>query len=362
MTPSIHDTVHSVRAPRRTAPRFLRCAATPLLLTLSIGAAVAGVSGPTLLKIPGGAHGLGFDDLGFSHTLDRVLVPAAQTGNLVLVDPADDALQVLRGVAPAGGGDHDAGTTSSSYGMGLLFASDRPQQQLLAVDPKTGKVLARIALAGQPDYVRYVAPLHQVWVTEPHNKQIERFAVSAGATTPSLRRLGAVPVPHGPESLLIDTADGMAFTNQWQNHTLAIPLNDLHAMQVWPNTCRGSRGLALDAMRHTLFVGCAEGKVVALDLARHGAVIASAPTGKGVDIIAWNPRLDHLYVSAALSATLTVLSFDGRQLLPLQTLPAALHSHCVATDGRSMVYACDPGAGALLVYRDAAGGGGTAGR
>ena len=332
----------------------LRHAVVPLLLALSITAAGAATSPPTLLKISGGAHGLGFDDIGFSHTLDRVLVPAAQTGNLVLVDPAGNRLTVLHDITPGdadAGAHHDAGTTSSSYGLGMLFASDHPQQQLLAVDPHSGKVLARIALAGQPDYVRYVAPLQQVWVTEPHAKQIERFAVTAGAA-PAFRRLGAVPVPHGPESLLIDSANGMAYSNQWQDHTVVIPLADPHVAGVWPNTCKGSRGLALDSAQHTLFVGCAEGKVVALDLARNGAVIASAPTGKGVDIIAWNPALDHLYAPGAIAKTLTVLGYDGHALRVLQTLPAAARSHCVTTDGRDKAYVCDPGAGALLVYRD----------
>lgn len=344
----------SPRSGQGDAMKLLRLAAMPLLLTLSIATACAATSSPALMKIPGGAHGLSFDDIGFSHTLNRVLVPAAQTGNLVLVDPADNRLTVLHDVTPSdagAGGHHDAGTTSSSYGLGMLFASDHPQQQLLAVDPHSGKVLARIALAGQPDYVRYVAQLQQVWVTEPHAKQIERFAVTAGAK-PAFRRVGVVPVPHGPESLLIDNATGMAYSNQWQNHTVVIPLTHPHVANVWPNTCKGSRGLALDGAQHTLFVGCAEGKVVALDLARNGAVISSAPTGMGVDIIAWNPVLHHLYAPGAISKTLTVLSFNGAKLQQLQVLPAATRSHCVTTDGRSMVYVCDPNAGALLVYRD----------
>ena len=92
--------------------------------------------------------------------------------------------------------------------------------------------------------------------------------------------------------------------------------------------------------------------MVALDLARNGAVIADAHTGKGVDIIAWNPMLDHLYAPGAIAKTLTVLGFDGHTLRVLQTLPAAARSHCVTTDGRRKIYVCDPGAGGLLVYRD----------
>ncbi len=329
-----------------------RCLPGLLALLLPLVAAAA-TPATTLLRIPGGTRGLGFDDLGYIAALDRVVVPAAQTGRLVLVDPRHDTLRVLPPITPVGSArpGHDAGTTSADYGQGLLLASDHPQQALLAVDPATGAVLARAALAAQPDYVRYVAPLHQVWVTEPHAKQIERFALRGGAH-PVLRRLRAVAVAHGPESLVIDDAAGMAYTNQWRGHTLALPLRDPQAMKVWPNGCTGSRGLALDAARHTLFVGCAEGKVVALDT-RDGHVVARAPVGAGVDIIAWNPRLGHLYAPGARSATLTVLGYDGHALTRLATVPTAAHAHCVTTDGRHQAYVCDPGAGALLVYRDA---------
>ncbi len=333
---------------RTTAPlaRTL-IAATALICS---GAAVAAT---TLLKIPGGEHGLGFDDLGYAPALGRVLVPAAQSGALVLVDPANDALKVLPHIAPGTTGpDHDdAGTTSADYGEGLLFASDHANMAVVAVDPQTGAVVARAQLAGGPDYVRYVAPLQQVWVSEPHLKQIERFAVTAGAH-PALARVGAVSVPGGPESLVIDVARGQAYSNEWKDHTVAISLEHPQVTAHWANSCEGSRGLALDAAGHTLFVGCKEGKVVALDLDHAGKIEASAKVGAGVDIIAWNPALHHVYAPGAISATMSVLDFSGGALKTVATVPTAAHAHCVATDGKSVAYVCDPGAGALIVYRD----------
>ncbi|EQD27748.1 YVTN beta-propeller repeat-containing protein, partial [mine drainage metagenome] len=151
---------------------------------------------------------------------------------------------------------------------------------------------------------------------------------------------------------LIDAGTGMAYTNQWRDHTLAIPLRDPHVAARWPNTCTGSRGLALDAAQHTLFVGCQEGKVVALDLDANGRIIASAPVGAGVDIIAWNPLLRHLYAPGAISATMTVLGYDGHGFTARASVPTATHAHCVTTDARHQAYVCDPGAGALLLYRD----------
>ncbi|HVB84110.1 MAG TPA: hypothetical protein VND63_04445 [Rhodanobacteraceae bacterium] len=336
----------------RAAPSrhpFLLAAAVALALATTAAAGAA----TTLLKIPGGAHGLGFDDLGYAPALGRVLVPAAQSGALVLVDPANDALRVLADVVPAGAAvsGHDAGTTSADYGEGLLFASDHAHMAVVAVDPRTGAVVARAQLAGGPDYVRYVAPLHQVWVSEPHLKQIERFSVTAGAH-PMLARVGAISVPGGPESLVIDATRGQAYSNEWKDHTVTISLKHPQVTARWANSCEGSRGLALDAAGHTLFVGCKEGKVVALDLDHAGRIEASAKVGAGVDIIAWNPVLHHVYAPGAVSATMSVLDFSGGALKTVATVPTAAHAHCVATDGKSVAYVCDPGAGALIVYRD----------
>jgi len=309
---------------------------------------------PKVLQLSSGA--LGFDDLGYAPALHRVLVPAAQSGDLVLIDPLTQQLHRWKHVVPSGSGTdrEDAGTTSADTGMGLIFISDHADREVVALSERSHRPVARAKLASGPDYVRYVAPLKQVWVTEPGKAQIERFGVRGGAH-PALVRLGAVAVPGGPESLVIDAARGVAYTNQWRDHTLEIPLQDPHVSAHWANTCHGSRGLALDAHDGVLLVGCKEGKVVALSPSAGGKVLGHAATGAGVDIIAWNPALRHVYAPGARSATLTVLHMDAAgKMKKVATAPAAPHAHCVTTDGRRHAYVCDPGAGAILVYTDRA--------
>ena len=336
---------------------------TGLLAMLLCGAVAVSAAA----KVPQGAlprqviplgHGTGldFDDMGYAASLHRVLVPAAQSGDLVLIDPATQRIQRWKHVVPSGSGRdrEDAGTTSASAGMGLIFVSDHRDREVVALSDRTHRPVARAKLASGPDYVRYVAPLRQVWVTEPGKAQIERFAVHGGPH-PTLQRIGAVPVKGGPESLVIDAGRGVAYTNEWKDHTLEISLHAPHVTARWPNTCQGSRGLALDAADGVLLVGCKEGKVVALKPSAGGKVLGHAQTGAGVDIIAWNRHLRHVYAPGARSATLTVLHMgaDG-QLAKVATAPAARHAHCVATDGHSHAYVCDPGAGAILVYTDKA--------
>ena len=114
--------------------------------------------------------------------------------------------------------------------------------------------------------------------------------------------------------------------------------------------------IALDETRGFLFVGCDEGKAVALDVAHDGKVLGTATSGNGVDIIAYAPGLKHLYLPGGDSATMAILSVaDSGALKVLRTVPTAADAHCVAADATGGVYVCDPKQGRLLVFKDDAG-------
>ena len=331
-------------------------AAVALVLAGHLGMASAGT--PKTMKplaLPGVSPHAGFDDMGYIPALKRIAVPGGTSGDVFLIDPKHDtvtrSLRVLPPSKPRRG--HDIGTTSAAYLDGYLVASDHNAQSLAVIALDSGKVVSRVPLASGPDYVRYVKPVNQIWVTEPEAQQIQVFAPDLDSPRPRLHPVGKIPVKGGPESLVVDNRTGRAYTNLWKRRTLVIDVRSHKIVHRWRNGCRGPRGLALAPKHDLLFVGCAEGKAVALNLARHGAVLASTKTGRGVDIIAWNPRLQHLYVPAARSATLTVVALkNGKTLQHVEVLKAARGSHCVATDGVSKAYVCDPLNGRLLVYHD----------
>jgi outer membrane protein assembly factor BamB len=333
---------------------MMRTAAAGIVL-LSIAAvalAAPQIARPTKLALPGGDAGIGFDDLMFSPSLHRVLAPAGRTGKLDLIDPATLKIESISGFSADSdkfGGGHGEGTTSADSGGGFVFASDRSRTELNLVDTRTMKIVAHQKLAGGPDYVRWVAPLSEVWVTEPGKKQIELFAFDKGA----LVRKGTLDIPGGPESLVIDTARGRAYTHTWDDASVAIDLRSHKEVARWKNGCKGSRGIALDEKRGLLFVGCDEGKATALDLGQNGKQVGEASTGHGVDIIAYAPSLGHLYVPGGGSATLTILGVDASGKLDvLGSVAVAADSHCVATDDAGHAYVCDPKNGVLLVVTD----------
>src|SRR5262249_53165073 len=112
-----------------------------------------------------------------------------------------------------------------------------------------------------------------------------------GKDPPKLKATGKIEVADGPESLEIDAPRRRAYANTWHDTTVAIDLQTRAIASRWQNGCEGARGLAVDAERGLAFVGCREGKAVALDVAHDGKVVGSAAAAKGVDVIAFAGKL-----------------------------------------------------------------------
>ena len=330
-------------------PLALLAAAAPF----SLLAASTPLAPNAVIRIPGGAHGIGFDDIGYAAQLGRVTIPAGTTGNLVLMDPVTHALTVIPGVSAAPKvKSFREGTTSAIYAEGYLFASDHDPTEIVTINPKTHAVVGRTQLASGPDYIRYVARTHEIWVSEPGKAQIQTFKLSV-QPKPVLTPASVIHVAGGPESLEIDDQRNRAYSNLWKNKTVEMALTTHKVLAEWPNTCTGSNGIAIDEADNHVFVACGEGKVVTLAPAENGKVLASAPAGAGIDIIRYSPRLHHLYVPGARAADLTIFDVAASGALKsIARYKTAQHAHCVADDNDGHVFVCDPRAGAILEIND----------
>jgi DNA-binding beta-propeller fold protein YncE len=217
------------------------------------------------------------------------------------------------------------------------------------VDTNSKKIIASTRLASGPDYVRFVFETKEVWVTEPGAHRIEIFSLSDNGT-PTATHTGFIPVPGGPESLVIGR--GQAFTHLWRGITLIVDLKKRTTVGGWPNGCRGSRGIALDEKRGFLFAGCDEGKLKVLDL-KTGKIVGSASVGAGVDVIAYNKKLAHVYVPGADSGTIAIVGISAAGAATVLTTTDTVEgAHCVTTDDRDQLYVCDPVHGKILVFKD----------
>lgn len=330
------------------------------LVVLSCWSAAALAAAPVhpseSITVPAGDAGVGYDDLQYAPRMKRILVPAGRTGRLVLIDPATKKVTAFAGFTSVSSyrGGHGEGTTSAAEldQPGFVVATDRGAKALRVVDTRTGKVGEPMTLAANPDYVRVVSSRNEVWVTEPGGKQIEVLHVDG--SPPRLSHLATIPVPDGPESLVIDTARSRAYSHTWKDESYAIGLGTRKIVATWANGCHGSRGMALDSKRGLLFTACAEGKVTVVDSAT-GKVVSSAATGPGVDSIGYSAALGHLFVPSGGAAELwTYAVAAGGELALLGKVPTARDAHTVAIDSDSgALFVGTPDRGDVLVIRDA---------
>jgi hypothetical protein len=307
----------------------------------------------TAVAIPGGEGGIGFDDMVFSSELHKVLIPAGHTGKLYLIDPASFAMTSIGGFSSSAvmQKGHEVGISSADEDEGFIFAADHGRHELDAVDLKSGVVIATANLAGDADYVRYVGANHEVWVTEPHNKQVEVFSFSGGDHS-TLKATVLIPVPNGPESLMIDHLRGRAYSNLGPN-AAAIDLVSHSIVGTWPNDCTKSRGDALDEQKGFLFVSCGEGKAEVFDINHDYKKLSELMTDPGPDVISYNVKLSHLYLTSSKNATLSVIGVSAQgKLSMLGQGQADKRAHCVVSDDQNNIWVCDPPRGQLLRYKD----------
>jgi len=301
------------------------------------------------VPLTAGEESIGFDDIVYAPALHQLIVPAAQTGRVYLIDPATwshESCAVWRGR-----------TTSADAGDGYVFATDRSHSTVNVIDPKLHKVVASAALEMEPDIVRYVPATHEVWVTEedPRKGQVEILAFSASGNVQLSHAADVKVEGGGPESLAVDPARSRVYTNREdQKVTVAIDVASRRIVAEWKNgTVGSSSGLALDEPEAWLFVGSGTGGVAVLDAAHNGRILGTLKVGKGTDLIGYNPSLRHVYVPDPKEGTLAIIgvSAAGEPRL-LRTVETAKGSHAAAADNRGQVWVTDPNHGRLLVVKD----------
>ena len=307
----------------------------------------------TEVPIPNGKPGIGFDDLRYSRSLGRVLVPGGRSGVLALIEPETAQVSVVRGFSVTAGfdGGHDDGVTSVDEGRGLLFATDRTAQTVSVVDPSRLSIVASAPLGARPDYIRYVAATDELWVTEPGAGRIEIFALEGDPPTP--RSVASISMANGPESLVIDASRGRAYTHRWQAATLAIDVRTRDVVAEWPNGCAASRGIDVDPVQGFVLASCSEGTASVLDAEREGRILSTLARGAGFDVLGFDANRRHLYLAGSACACLTVLGVSSQgELSFLGRMDAPGDTHCAVADDRGNVWVCDPGAGAVRRVRD----------
>jgi DNA-binding beta-propeller fold protein YncE len=325
-----------------------------VILLFALGGAEAG---PTLtvtsVALPGSKGVVALDYLAADRAAARVWIPAANLGSVDVLDLATRGVTRIDGFATGPSNlpakDRWLGPSAAGVGDGFVFIGNRATAELCSLDARRQVKVACLAAPSAIDGVAYVGATKQVWATAPAAHALVLAGVESGG---ALRLAGSVHLPGSPEGYAVDDAHGRFFTNlEDANRTVAVDVKSRKLLASWPVPCGrgGPRGLAYDGARQLLFVACTD-RVVSLAAAEGGRVLATLPTGQGVDNIDYLDASQTLYVAAGKAARLTLVGVDdGGKLHVRATARTALGARVVvaAADGTAVVG--DPGHGVVLL-------------
>jgi len=297
-----------------------------------------------VVDLPGAAGVIDFDDIVYSRALDRVLVPARESG-LYLVDPRNGT---ARRAGRLGSAD------SADEGGRMLFVLDREARTITVLDER-GQVATSVKLDVPADYVRFVPSRRELWVTEPAASPsgIEIFALGSGAA-PAPRRSGFIAVPDGPEALALATRRRTAYTHAGAD-LLAIDIDRRTIDGRWPTGCPGTHGFPrVDARERRVLASCASNGEVALIDPASGRAVAREAAGGDEALPGYSPTTDHFYVRGDPGTKLVTLQRSKAGFRRVRTVNVPQDGHCLTADESGHYWTCDARAGRILQFEDRA--------
>jgi hypothetical protein len=332
----------------------------PLLVALVVlSACGSGTREPSppldgrIVELPGAAGEIDFDDIVYSPQLQKVLVPARESG-LYLVDPETTTATRVPNTG-SGTGTGTSSVASADEGRGALFLADRSAGMLTAVNPADGAVLASAPTSAPPDYVRYIEATDELWVTEPDAAGIEVFAFSDEAT-PTPRPVGFIAVAGGPEGFTTSPTSKTAYTHAGSD-LVAIDLATRTVTARWATGCDGTHGFPrVDDRLGVVLASCADNGAVSLLDLDDGRQLGRYEVGGGEALPAHSDRTGHFYVRSDPGTILATLrpSENGLTLVREVTVPEV--GHCLTADDRGHYWTCDAQQGRVLRLPDSAAG------
>ena len=199
--------------------------------------------------------------------------------------------------------------------LGRVYASATGEHKVAVVDMKTLKTIARVGPVRYPDGIAYAPGPKRVFVSDEHGGA---DAVIDAATN-SL--VAAIPLGGGAGNTVYDPGSGhILVAVHGKNELVAIDPEAAKIIGRYPlSGINNPHGIALDVAGRLAFVaGEGNHSLAVVDLTTM-KVLATHSVGEDPDVLAFDPELKLLYVSAE-SGQVTVFREDGKSLIPQVSL------------------------------------------
>ena len=214
-----------------------------------------------------------------------------------------------------------------------LYASVTGNHQVAAVDTQTLKIVGTAGPITYPDGLAHAPKQKKVFVSDEHG------GVDAviDATTNTLTT--TIPLGGGAGNTVYDPVSGHILVAVHGVNMLVVidpATNKILGRHPLPGI-ENPHGIALDVAGHLAFVAGEENHSLAVVDLNTMKMSASYEVGDDPDVLAFDPGLKRLYVSAE-SGTVTIFQYRNRKLVLLGSLNMP-HAHTVAVDPQThLVY------------------------
>jgi DNA-binding beta-propeller fold protein YncE len=214
-----------------------------------------------------------------------------------------------------------------------LYASVTGNHQVAAVDTESLKTLGTAGPITYPDGLAYAPQQNKVFVSDEHG------GVDAVIDAASNKLIANISLGGGAGNTVYDSVSGHILVAVHGVNLLAVidpPTNQIVSRIPLPGI-KNPHGIALDTGDRIAFIAGEENHSLAMVDLQTMKVPSTYEVGEDPDVLAYDPGLKRLYVSAE-SGTVTIFQSHGKSLSLLGSLEMP-HAHTVSVDPKThLVY------------------------
>ncbi len=217
--------------------------------------------------------------------------------------------------------------------IGRVFVSATGDHQVAVVSMSTLKVLATAGPIDYPDGLAYAPSVHRVFVSDEHG------GVDAVVDADTNKLLASIQLGGGAGNTVYDPESDRILVAVHGLNQLAVidPASMRITSRYFLPGIENPHGIALDLADRLAFIAGEGNHSLAVFDLRTMKLVAIHPVGEDPDVLAFDPGLKRLYVSAE-SGTVTVFQESKGDVIELAQF-AMPHAHTVAVDPAThMVY------------------------
>jgi DNA-binding beta-propeller fold protein YncE len=210
--------------------------------------------------------------------------------------------------------------------LGRVYASVTGEHKVAAVDTKTLQTLAKVGPIKYPDGIAYAPGPQRVFVSDEHG------GVDAVIDTKTNSLVASIPLGGGAGNTVYDSGSGhILVAVHEKNEVVAIDPASMQIIGRSPMTgIESPHGIALDVSGRLAFVAGEENHMLAIVDLNTMKVLMTHPVGEDPDVLAFDPGLKRLYVSAE-SGNVFVFRENGKTLVDEGQISIP-HAHTVCID------------------------------